>query len=239
MMLLAVDTATPSCSVAVTDGEKPLAELTSLRRQTHSRHLMGMIEAVLATAGIGIGAVDGFAVVQGPGSFTGLRIGVSTVKGLAMATGRPVAGVSSLAALAAAPMIQDGLVCAMIDARKGEVYSARYMRSGDRLTNVADEAVTDPAAAVAGVDGPCLFVGDGAALYRETILTALGDRSGVLFAPAAANVIHAATVARLAVPRFLSGATDHLAAFTPQYIRKSDAELHLGKTVAAADREKD
>ena len=108
MRILAVDTATKSCSVAVTEKGFLAAELTTVSAQTHSKHLLKMIHSVINTAGITISDVDGFAVTIGPGSFTGLRIGISSVKGLAVALDKPVVGVSSLDALA-----QQALCCAI------------------------------------------------------------------------------------------------------------------------------
>jgi tRNA threonylcarbamoyl adenosine modification protein YeaZ len=100
MKILAIDTATKSCSVAVTDDGSLSAELTTLKNQTHSKHLMELIHSVLEIAGFGVGDLDGLAVTIGPGSFTGLRIGISTIKGLAHALDKPVVGISSLKALA-------------------------------------------------------------------------------------------------------------------------------------------
>ncbi|MGD9326825.1 MAG: tRNA (adenosine(37)-N6)-threonylcarbamoyltransferase complex dimerization subunit type 1 TsaB, partial [Desulfobacterales bacterium] len=100
MKILALDTATQSCSVAIIDGEQLLAELTRANVKTHSRHLMDLIETVCLAADLSVRDMDGFAVTIGPGSFTGLRIGISTIKGLAFSLSKPVAGVSSLEALA-------------------------------------------------------------------------------------------------------------------------------------------
>jgi tRNA threonylcarbamoyladenosine biosynthesis protein TsaB len=100
MKILALDTATNSCSVAATDEGKLAAELTISKNQTHSKHLMELIHSVLEIAGFGVGDLDGLAVTVGPGSFTGLRIGISTIKGLAHALDKPVVGVSTLEALA-------------------------------------------------------------------------------------------------------------------------------------------
>jgi tRNA threonylcarbamoyladenosine biosynthesis protein TsaB len=100
MKILALDTATDSCSVAATDDGTLAAELTIRKNQTHSKHLMELIHSVLEIAGFGVGDLDGLAVTVGPGSFTGLRIGISTIKGLAHALDKPVVGVSTLEALA-------------------------------------------------------------------------------------------------------------------------------------------
>ena len=100
MKILAVDTSTISCSVGIADGEQMLAEETRADKQTHSKHLMKQINDVINRSGISVRDIDGLAVVTGPGSFTGLRIGISTIKGFAMALSKPVVAVSSLACLA-------------------------------------------------------------------------------------------------------------------------------------------
>ena len=100
MKILAVDTATKSCSVAIVDKDTLLAEVSITSKQTHSRHLMEMVNRAMGMSGLNISGLDGLAVTIGPGSFTGLRIGISSVKGLAMASGKPVVGISSLDVLA-------------------------------------------------------------------------------------------------------------------------------------------
>ena len=100
MKILALDTATKTCSVALTDDGSLAAESTIIKNQTHTKHLMRLIHSVLEISGFGLSDMDGFAVTIGPGSFTGLRIGISTIKGLAQALGKPVVGISSLKALA-------------------------------------------------------------------------------------------------------------------------------------------
>ena len=126
MKLLAIDTATDSCSVAIIEDDTLRSELTAMPGQTHSKHLMPFIASVLDAAALKLTALDGFAVSLGPGSFTGVRIGISTVKGLAFSLGKPVVGISSLAALAWQCNESSGLICPMIDARKKQVYCGRY-----------------------------------------------------------------------------------------------------------------
>ncbi len=118
MKILALDTATKSCSVALTENGRLCAELTTLKDQTHSKHVMDLIHSVFEISGVSISDVDGFAVTIGPGSFTGLRIGISTIKGLAHAVGKPIVGISSLKALAWQCTDQNFLICPLLDARK-------------------------------------------------------------------------------------------------------------------------
>ena len=122
MKILAVDTATNSCSAAIVDDGIACAELTTVNNQTHSKHLLHMIDTVCDMSGLKITDMDGFAVTIGPGSFTGLRIGISTVKGLAWPLNKPVVGISSLDALAWQCIPAAYPICTLLDARKQEVY---------------------------------------------------------------------------------------------------------------------
>ncbi|MCP4349663.1 MAG: tRNA (adenosine(37)-N6)-threonylcarbamoyltransferase complex dimerization subunit type 1 TsaB [Desulfobacterales bacterium] len=230
MKILAVDTATNSCSVAVADycqGLETLAELTVVSKQTHSKHLMEMINTAARMSGIAVSELDGFAVTRGPGSFTGLRIGISTVKGLAFASGKPVVGISNLDALAFRFLFSPYLICTLLDARKGEVYYCCYRTVDGIVKKQAEEQVLSPGKAVSGINEPCLFVGSGAFLYQKLI----SDKAGELahFAPACHNTIHASTVAHLSMERFEKNDTDDVATLVPHYIRESDAELSFGK----------
>jgi len=244
MKILAIDTCTRSCSVAVTDSGHLVGEVTTLRRQTHSRHLMRMVDMALELAGLTVEEIDAFGVTRGPGSFTGLRIGISTVKGLALAAGKPVVGVSSLAALAWPMALSDGLVCSLLDAGKGEVYSASYRfvngqfnadsnmkpdKASSPMPSAVfspNEKVTSPQDLLAGITEPCTFVGDGARTYAEMIEARLGRMARLPLEEY--HVIRASSVARLAFVRLKRGGADDIHDFIPRYIRKSDAELSLG-----------
>ena len=227
MKILAVDTATQSCSVAILNAGSLSAELTTLNDETHSKHLMGLIHNVLDVAGFAAGELDGIAVTIGPGSFTGLRIGVSTVKGMAYALNKPVVGISSLDALAWQCGDCAYLICPMLDARKGEVYSATYRLRGKTLTQTSQQQAAPPAAAFDEIQEPCVFIGSGATLYREDIIESLGDFA--CFAPEGQHIIRASSIGFLSLQRFKTHDTCDAANLVPQYIRKSDAELNLAK----------
>lgn len=228
MKILAVDTATESCSVAVIDGDVLLAESTSFTGQTHSRQLMNIVDTVLGQAGLKIAQMDGFAVSIGPGSFTGLRIGISAVKGLAFALNKPVVGVSSLQTLASQCGQSPYLICPIIDARKKEVYICHYRFDNGKLEKINQEYVAPPAQAIREVQGPSLFVGSGAILYQDLISASLGKLAH--FAAESQHIIQASAVARLSLPRFKRRKTDDIRSLVPRYIRKSDAQLKF-KTV--------
>lgn len=227
MKILAIDTATLSCSVSVTNDDSVMAEITGCNKQTHSRHLMDMIDSALKMSGITIKEIDGFAVTKGPGSFTGLRIGISTIKGLALATGMPIAGVSNLLVLASGYCYSPYLVCSMIDARKSEVYCAKYRFEKGQLIEQSPEQVLSPGQAVADINENCIFAGNGSEVYKELISENLGTKA--LFTPVHTNIIRASDAAMIALARFKNGEKENLAGFVPSYIRKSDAELNFRK----------
>lgn len=225
MRLLAVDTSTLSCGVAVADGEDLLSETLLISRQTHSRHLLAMVEETLARSGLALSEMDGFAVTRGPGSFTGLRIGMSVVKGLAEVAGKPVVGISTLSALARGASLSDRPVLAMLDARKGEVYAALYRADGRGKMDetLAPEAIR-PEALLGRIDGEVLCVGTGAVTYGVLLRETLGRRA--VFSPAQ-DVIRPSVVAALAYEAFRRGEGEDAATLAPLYLRKSDAEIAL------------
>ena len=221
MKVLAFDTATESCSIALlTDGEVK-ADVNSLEKGTHSRRLMPMIDSLLHCQSLRLSEIDGFATTIGPGSFTGLRIGISTLKGLVAATGKPVAAISTLEALAHQCTVDTDLICPLLDARKKEVYYCFYKRTPDGLKALTSERNATPATAIEQIESACAFIGDGAVAYRELIRSILGRNA--IFARDTENAIRASTVAVLANKRFMVGDTDDPFSLAPHYIRESDA----------------
>lgn len=225
MKILSLDTASRSCSVAVVDDETVIAELTVNHGRTHTEVLMGMIQRALGMGDLSISDVDGFAATIGPGSFTGLRIGLSSVKGLAVATKKPLVGVSTLEALAYGVSFSQKLICPMLDARRGEVYTAGYRFEGHNIITVFEPRAIAPDLAVENIKEPCILVGDGALKYKDVFVDKIGLL--IMFASPAHNFIRASNVASLAMPRFEKKDTDDVDRLVPFYIRKSDAEKHI------------
>ncbi len=223
MKILALDTATQTCSVAIIDDERLLVELTRANIKTHSRHLMDLIETVCLAADLSVRDMDGFAVTIGPGSFTGLRIGISTIKGLAFSLAKPVAGVSSLDALAWQCAQSAYLICPLLDARKKEVYACRYRFKNNELIRDISERVVSPAEALSGIREPCIFVGNAAQIYQGNISAKLGELA--YFASHAQHTIRASSIAWLSIPGFHRKQTEDVAMLVPHYIRKPDAEI--------------
>ncbi|MFP4160158.1 MAG: tRNA (adenosine(37)-N6)-threonylcarbamoyltransferase complex dimerization subunit type 1 TsaB [Desulfobacterales bacterium] len=225
MNLLAVDTSASACSAALMNKGRVRAEFFADFDQTHARHVMELVHSVLASAGIEAKDIDAYGVTRGPGSFTGLRIGIATVKGLALAYDRPAAGISSLFALAHPLRASAGLVCSVIDARKAEVYTEAYRFSGAGHEAVLDARVCSAGELINQIRGlgeHCLFTGTGAELYKDSISQELGELAS--FAPASCRHIRAASVAELAYSRITSGKAPDPAGLVPCYIRRSDAE---------------
>jgi tRNA threonylcarbamoyladenosine biosynthesis protein TsaB len=220
--LLTIDTSTSTCSVALTIGDRLVAEYLLSMEKTLASRLLRSVDAALADAGLVVADLDGFGVALGPGSFTGLRIGIATVKGLALAARKPVAGFSSLAMLAMNLPWAAYPVCPMFDAKKKEVYTALYDCKDFPVPVIAD-SVVPPGDFLESIDGTTIFIGEGALAYRELIIARLGEKA--LFAPPSSHQPRASQGAPLARGAFARGEVIPLAALVPCYIRASEAEL--------------
>jgi len=223
MKILAVDTGTNCCNVAVLNGKALLAEISVETGETHSKHLLRLIETALDISGIAVRQIDGFAATTGPGSFTGLRIGISAILGLASASGKPAAGMPSLEVLAWQASFSSCLIIPFIDARRGEVYCCRCRFKGGALAKEQDDAAMTPEQALCDIAEPCLFIGDGVLPHRDIIMKTAGDFA--VFPLSCHNTIRASTVARLALEKFKSGGLSKLEPLIPRYVRKPDAEV--------------
>jgi tRNA threonylcarbamoyladenosine biosynthesis protein TsaB len=226
MKLLTIDTSTTACSVALTRDGALVSEYLVCQGKTLSSRLIDAVDLLLREAGLTPIELDGFGVALGPGSFTGLRVGIATVKGLALATGKPVAGFSSLAMLAMNLPWATYPVCPMYDARKKEVYAGLY-ECRDAPRPLSPDCVLPPEAFLDRITGPVIFVGEGAVRYRDVIINRLGDRA--LLAPATADFPRASAGAVLAAAAFGRGDTVSPELLLPVYIRPSEAEIALLK----------
>jgi tRNA threonylcarbamoyladenosine biosynthesis protein TsaB len=227
MRVLAVETSTLTGAVALLDGERVVGESRLSIAVTHGERLLASVDALLRAAGWALGDVEGLAVAIGPGSFTGLRIGVSTLKALAFGTGRPLVGVPTLDALAWSIPFAAHPVCPVLDARKGEVYAALHRTTGGRLERLGPDRAIAPrrlAEELAGdPGGPVVFVGDGVVSHGEVFRQVLG--SAACLAPAGLRLPSAVTVADLARGPLARGEAGDPAALVPIYVRPSEAEL--------------
>ena len=226
MMILALETATIAGSVAIVDDNKGLiGEVRVDVKVAHSERLMPSIEWLLNASGLSMNDIDAFAVSIGPGSFTGLRIGLSTAKGLAFSTGKPLVPVKTLDAFARTLVYSSYTVCPMLDARKNEVYAGLYKWEGDLCKNIM------PGTAIAPEDllnkikdkGPFLLTGDGTIKYHELIKKML--KKDAVFAPSYRMSPSASTVAEIAFETLAEGDLPDPVSIIPFYIRKSEAEV--------------
>jgi tRNA threonylcarbamoyladenosine biosynthesis protein TsaB len=227
MLILAVDTSTQSGSVALLKGDSVLAECLINVGINHSKTLLPAIERILSLGVAKIAEVDLFALTIGPGSFTGLRVGASTVKGLALGADKPVVGVSSMDALALNVANSTITICPMLDARKKEVYTALYRPDrGGIPEKIVEETVVDPETFLKGIDEDVIFLGDGARNYSGLIKEILPGRS--YFALPQHQYIKASAVGLLGMNKFIEGDILDIMTFTPQYLRLSEAETKRG-----------
>lgn len=226
MKVLALDTSCMMGSVALIEDDVVIAEQLLNVKVTHSERLIPSIESILKTAECKLEDVDGFAVTIGPGSFTGLRIGLAAAKGLAFSMNKPLLGISSLKALAYNLFGAARPIVSVLDARRGEYYIAvNKFEDGDLIT-ILEDTVMPPEKLIDYIsslkEDSFLFVGDGIYGLKELIKEKLKSRA---FIPPP-SMIHprASNVAWLGLCRLASGESDDLAALKPNYIRKSDAE---------------
>ena len=196
MTILVLDTSGPVCGVAVMDAERVFCEYTAQNRHTHSASLMPMAEQALLSAGKTLEELDALAVVVGPGSFTGVRIGVATAKGLAQGTGLPCIPVDALEALSGSAGCFDGVTAPIQDARAGQVYGAAF-RGEERLLPDAALPLNAFLDQLETMGERFLFVGDGVPVHREAILQRLGDRAA--FAPASHCYLRPAVAGSIAL----------------------------------------
>ncbi len=231
MNILALDTSGSAATAAVTTDGYMIGELTIRNGRTHSQKVIPMIESLLAMLDLKPADIHLLAVANGPGSFTGLRIGVVTMKAFAYALNIPLIEVPTLMALACTLGETDGLVCPMMDARNRQVFTGIYHISGDTVSirhpdcGISIEELADIAK---GLNTPLRFVGDAVPLYREFLMK---QQLAASFAPDELFTHRAASVARLAwiMHQQGSAAADAFSA-VPNYLRKSQAERMKGGT---------
>lgn len=225
MRIIALETATMTGSIAVVDEERVISEISLNINATYSEKLMIAIEQLLALSGLTIDDMDGIAVSIGPGSFTGLRIGLSAAKGLSYASGKPLIAIPTIDALALNMPFSNRLVCPILDARKGEVYTALYRPNGQFSQKLTDDMVVIPSKLIEMIKEETVFLGEGVyaygALFKEQLTGLYHEAPVPLRTPKASNV------AMLAMERLKKGEADDPFSLVPRYIRKSEAEVRF------------
>jgi len=218
--LLALETATRTTSVALCRGEELIAEETGAADRTAAESLLPAIDAVLRRAGLSAAQLECFAVSIGPGSFTGLRVGLATVKGLAFGSACPVAPVSTLAALACTAPQRDLPIVPLLDARRGEVYAAAFDFADCLPRPTLEEGVYTPAELAARLPPRCVLVGEGVALCGAEIRAELG--AGIRTVPSDPAARH---VGLLGARMLARGEGVNVDRAVPRYLRRAEAEV--------------
>jgi tRNA threonylcarbamoyladenosine biosynthesis protein TsaB len=224
MRLLAIETSTLAGGVALFDGERLVGEYLLDVSVTHSERLMVAVDRLLGDARWSPRELEALAVAIGPGSFTGLRIGLATVKGLALALSIPIAGVPTLDAMAASVPFAALPVCPIVDARKGEVYASLFRWDGEGMHREWDYLALGPDELAARFEEPVIVMGDAAASIRSPFAR---------LAPAARRRPSPACVGQLALPRLAQGDVVAPADLLPLYLRPSEAELKRRRVAVA------
>ena len=226
MKILALDSTGLVASAAIVDENKTIAEFTLNYKKTHSQTLMPMIENICAETELDLKTLDYIACASGPGSFTGLRIGAATAKGLAHGLGIKIIPVPTLDALAYNLPFSERVIVPIMDARRSQVYTAFFQTVDGRLEKISEymaEDINDVLNSLAEITDSAVFLGDGVPVFKERILEFNGAHT---FAPVCANMQRAACVGALALQRE-NEAVD-CDKFEIIYLRKSQAEREMG-----------
>lgn len=237
MKILAVDTSSTVAAVAVTEDTRLLGEFSINHKKTHSQKLLPMIKELMSGLELGPAEIDFYAASSGPGSFTGLRIGVTTIKAMAYAVQKPVISIPTLDALAYNIPITQSLICPMMDARNNQVYTALYKwekSSQVKLTEYMGIPITELVQLIKGKNSRVIFVGDGVEIHREFLTSELAENSE--FAPENLLLQKAASVAQLAHIKAIEGLQESCFDMVPFYLRKSQAERELEKKELTASK---
>ncbi len=225
MRILALDTSTNVATAAILEDGVIIGEYSCNKGKTHSQRLMPMIQSLLESVGLKAADIDAFAASVGPGSFTGLRIGVTTVKAMAFAAQKPVISVYTLDALAYNLPLSKAILCPVIDARNNQVFTAVYKFSGEKLERLTDYLgihINELADILQAMEGDVIFLGDAAGMHKDFFYERLGSRAAM--APANSAGARAASVAVLAGRAFEEGRLEDCYDMVPFYLRKSQAE---------------
>ena len=234
MRILGLDSSGIVASVALVEDDVLLAEYTVNYKKTHSQTLLPMLDEVAKMIELDMDSIDGIAVAAGPGSFTGLRIGSATAKGLGLALKKPLIGVPTVEALAYNLYDINGLICPIMDARRGQVYTGLYEFKNHELVVVEDQmavSMDELLEKLNALGRAVTFLGDGVPVFREKIEKALNVPYS--FAPAHVNKQRASAVAALGLIYYKEGKIQTAVEHNPDYLRVSQAERERAEKEAA------
>lgn len=233
MLIFGIDTCCMAATAALVDDRAMVAQTVVNHKKTHSQKMMPQIESMFEFAEVDPMSVDAFAAAVGPGSFTGVRIGVATAKAMAQAADKPCIAVSTLEALAFSSACFDGILAPILDARRGQVYNALFEGGKSGMKRLCDDrALTlDELMSELMADGrDVIFMGDGVLAYRNEICEALGGSA--YFAPKVTGMNLGGAVAELGAQKLARGETVKYDELVPQYVRLSQAERDFNAAAA-------
>lgn len=235
MKILSLDSATECATAAILDDDKLLGETIINYKKQHSVIMMPMIDGLLKNCGLSISDIDGFAVSSGPGSFTGLRIGMSTIKGLVQGTEKPFVAINSLDGLANNLFNTEGIICPIIDALRGNVYTNFYRFENNKLVSLDEPrllSMEDVISKCKDFDEKVTFIGDGTLKFKEIILSSLPNAQ---IAPGHLNVSKASSIGYLGLHRLINNDSDNVLSTAPVYLRLCQAEREYEERVKNHD----
>lgn len=231
MIVLSIDSSSSVATCALLRDDCLLSEYVINNKREHSVLIMNIVEMLLKDNNIDIDEVDGFVISKGPGSFTGLRIGMATIKGLSFGTSKPYIGVSSLDALAYSSINFDGIICPIMDALRDSVYTCLYKNENGILTPLIDYCALDLEELVSLLkekSEKILFTGDGLIKYKSYLQEHLPN---ALFSPNHLSLVRASSLGELGLKLLLEGKYDDVNS-SPLYLKKPLAERELEKRMA-------
>ncbi len=225
MLVFGIDTCCMAATAALVNDDIMVAQTVINQNKTHSQIMMPQIEQMFRAAEVDPKLVDAYAAAVGPGSFTGVRIGVATAKAMAQAANKPCIAVSTLEALAFSSKFFDGIVSPILDARRGQVYNALFEGGKDGLTRICDDralALDELLQQLKSTNKPVIFMGDATLVFKAEIIAVLGEKA--FFAPKIYNLNLGGAVAEIGLEMLKSGETTEYSKLVPSYIRLSQAE---------------
>lgn len=233
MRILAIDSSSMVATVAVTTDGILNAEYTINHKKTHSQTLLPMIDEICKTIELDMDSIDAIAISGGPGSYTGLRIGSATAKGFGLALNKPIINVPTMDALAYNMFSSRYIICPMMDARRGQVYTGIYRFDGTEMITIKEQCIIMIDELIYELDKigmPVMFLGDGVDTQKETIEMKMGSEH--YYAPASMNRQKASALASLAEIYYKDGKYENAGDHKPEYLRLSQAERELKEKMA-------
>lgn len=237
MKILSLDSATECATVALLEDFKVLGEINFNYKKQHSTLLMSMIDELLKASSMEVNDLDGFVVSKGPGSFTGLRIGMATIKGLSLGLNKPYISISSLDALAYNVYGTEGILCPIMDALRNNVYTCIYEYINGELSPITDYmalSINELSDILKTYDKTIYFVGDGTKIHKEYLKSEL---SNCYFAPQHLNFVRASALGEIGMKKLLAGMRDDANNSAPIYLRKSQAEREYDRKMGLGENE--